>query len=431
MGGIAGPLLGGIVGGFGKAYARGHAQKAAAEQKEIDNQIKILTLAAKADPEMGPAVFQSLQALASGKTAFGGKSKGNGGKSGMGGILSNMVGGLGGALNPNPSPRPLSQATQIDTSKMRSPDQVAQGQQQRDLDLLQKQSDIRRKSAVQQAGEENPILAERAGSEEAARVRANPKSAPSAEKYTPGEARYDPATKESTFPAGQKTAEDNEPGEVRAAMWAETHKTDRGPVGDAARRIISLEEKKARGPAAEGTWVPMEQNGKQVLFNPKTREVVAPPAGGELQKSGTAAKTTEPVKDALDYAQDYLSRGVFTGAGDEALQEKFFELAKPSSGFRMTKPQMDMLQKSRGWMQGFAARARHAATGQWFTDEQRQQIVDTMKNLAASKGIKGGAAGVDSGGQDTVKMRAPDGSVKPVPKDQVNHYKGLGAVVVQ
>jgi hypothetical protein len=364
----------------------------------------------------------------------GGKS-GGGGKDGKPNPFRSILAAMSG-LNPAPAaPKPVGQRPQqmTKTTPEMQQDQDAQAAKDRTNKLadMQGEADIRRKSAVQQAGEENPILAERAGAEEAARVRANPKSAPSAEKYTPGEARYDPATKESTFPAGQKTAEDNEPGEVRAAMWAETHKTDRGPVGDAARRIISLEEKKARGPAAEGTWVPMEQNGKQVLFNPKTREVVAPPAGGELQKSGTAAKTTEPVKDALDYAQDYLSRGVFTGAGDEALQEKFFELAKPSSGFRMTKPQMDMLQKSRGWMQGFAARARHAATGQWFTDEQRQQIVDTMKNLAASKGIKGGAAGVDSGGQDTVKMRAPDGSVKPVPKDQVNHYKGLGAVVVQ
>jgi len=364
----------------------------------------------------------------------GGKS-GGGGKDGKPNPFRSILAAMSG-LNPAPAaPKPVGQRPQqmTKTTPEMQQDQDAQAAKDRTNKLadMQGEADIRRKSAVQQAGEENPILAERAGAEEAARVRANPKSAPSAEKYTPGEARYDPATKESTFPAGQKTAEDNEPGEVRAAMWAETHKTDRGPVGDAARRIISLEEKKARGPAAEGTWVPMEQNGKQVLFNPKTREVVAPPAGGELQKSGTAAKTTEPVKDALDYAQDYLSRGVFTGAGDEALQEKFFELAKPSSGFRMTKPQMDMLQKSRGWMQGFAARARHAATGQWFTDEQRQQIVDTMKNLAASKGIKGGAAGVDSGGQDMVKMRAPDGSVKPVPKDQVNHYKGLGAVVVQ
>jgi hypothetical protein len=30
----------------------------------------------------------------------------------------------------------------------------------------------------------------------------------------------------------------------------------------------------------------------------------------------------------------------------------------------------------------------------------------------------------------TVKMKAPDGSVRPVPADQVEHYKAKGAVVV-
>ena len=61
----------------------------------------------------------------------------------------------------------------------------------------------------------------------------------------------------------------------------------------------------------------------------------------------------------MNYANDYLTNGRFTGSGDEALQEKFFELAKPSVGFRMTQPQIDLLQNSRSWMNSAEA---HIAT---------------------------------------------------------------------
>jgi hypothetical protein len=84
-------------------------------------------------------------------------------------------------------------------------------------------------------------------------------------------------------------------------------------------------------------------------------------------------------------ADDYLTNGSFTGAGDEALQEKFFELAKPSVGFRMTAPQMQMLQDSRSWMGSIEAHMRHATTGTWFSDDQRKQIVQTMKQLGEAK----------------------------------------------
>ena len=51
--------------------------------------------------------------------------------------------------------------------------------------------------------------------------------------------------------------------------------------------------------------------------------------------------------------------------------EKFFELAKPSSGFRMTQAQVDMLRHVQGWMGSAVAKLRHAITGTWFSDTQR------------------------------------------------------------
>jgi hypothetical protein len=43
----------------------------------------------------------------------------------------------------------------------------------------------------------------------------------------------------------------------------------------------------------------------------------------------------------------------------------------------------------------------------------------------------GGRGGRHAGGSGTVMMQAPDGSKQPVPSDQVDHYKKLGAKVVQ
>ena len=140
----------------------------------------------------------------------------------------------------------------------------------------------------------------------------------------------------------------------------------------------------------EGTWsIQEDSNGNPIEFNDKTGATRPAP---NVQKSGThtkasdaAKKLTEPVDTAVGYADDYLTNGAFTGPGDEALQEKFFELAKPATGFRMTQPQMDMLRNSRGWMGGAEAHLRHMATGTWFSNDQRQQIVNTMKELAESK----------------------------------------------
>jgi hypothetical protein len=117
-------------------------------------------------------------------------------------------------------------------------------------------------------------------------------------------------------------------------------------------------------------------------------------AGAEMHAEVSAdTKQKQGMKageDALNYANTYLASKNYTGPGDEALMEKFFELAKPSSGFRMTQNQMDMLKKGRSWMDTAEASGKHVAGGTWFSDDQRKQIADTMSMLAKSKG--GGAA---------------------------------------
>ena len=122
-----------------------------------------------------------------------------------------------------------------------------------------------------------------------------------------------------------------------------------------------------------GSWTMAEGgDGGTVLYNSKTGETRQAPGG--LHKSGYYAKNIAPLEAAKLNVQDYMSNGVFDGAGDLALQHAFFTATQPSSGFRMTKVQQDTLQFSRSWLGGVEARALHAQTGQWYTPEQRQQI---------------------------------------------------------
>lgn len=140
----------------------------------------------------------------------------------------------------------------------------------------------------------------------------------------------------------------------------------------------------------EGSWQVMEDGqGGQVLFNPKTRQTVAPPQ--TLNKTGTYEKQHGPAEDAQRYADMYMNGNNFTAAGDEALMEKYFELAKPSSGFRMSEPQMQMLNQGRSWMEGIKAKVTHlfSPNAPYFSDEQRRQIVNTMKMVAAAKNANG------------------------------------------
>lgn len=151
-----------------------------------------------------------------------------------------------------------------------------------------------------------------------------------------------------------------------------------------------IREKPGGTTVNQGTWSLDEDSttGKPVLFNSKNGETKAAPAG--IAKTGTFAKNeakTASEKAALEYANDYASRSLHTGPGDEALMEKFFELAKPSTGFRMSQPQIDMLKNAQSWMGGLEAHLRHAASGTWFSDEQRQQIAATMQDLAKAKGL--------------------------------------------
>jgi hypothetical protein len=184
-------------------------------------------------------------------------------------------------------------------------------------------------------------------------------------------------------------------------------------------------------PEATGTWSLGEDGaGNSILFNSKTGHVMDAPdnikkAGTKAKQDAAIAKATQPAKEAMEYANTYMNQGAqntkaFTGPGDEALMDKYFELAKPSSGFRMTPGQQKMLIDSRGWMGSLEGRAYHQIHGTWFSPQQRQQIVNTMGNLAASKGITpGGGSPPPTPGGGTTPPQIPPGRYPVYVKGQL------------
>jgi len=125
-------------------------------------------------------------------------------------------------------------------------------------------------------------------------------------------------------------------------------------------------------------------------------------ARGQASGAAKSEASEESAAAAKQYADDYMASGKFTGAGDEALLEKYFELAKPSSGFRMTQPQLEMLQHARDVMGSLEAKAKHMFTPEapYFSDTQRKQIVETMSSLQkAHEEVKAGKSGSKSGSE--------------------------------
>jgi hypothetical protein len=181
-------------------------------------------------------------------------------------------------------------------------------------------------------------------------------------------------------------------------------------------------------PAAVGavTFVAPDPNnpggGKLIKVNPGQNV----PAGSvnAAGLSGENVKTNEGLQGGradIAYAKTYLDGGKYSGAGDEAVMEKFFDLAKPSSGFRMSQPQIDMLLHGRSWMDSAAGVAYHAKTGVWFPPEQRKQIVSTMESLETAREnaapYKTGSAPPTSTAQPgMIRARDPQGVLHEAPK---------------
>jgi hypothetical protein len=186
------------------------------------------------------------------------------------------------------------------------------------------------------------------------------------------------------------------------------------------RKLLVPQYKIENRAGPQGTWSLVEDTqGNPTLLNSVTGETRQAPG---IQKVGTYQRTVAGPQAAVNYASNYLASKQYTGPGDEALMEQFFEMAKPSSGFRMSQPQIDMLKNAQSWMNSAEAAKRHATTGTWFSDLQRQQIAQTMSALGTAKGITGTGGGAAAG---YTRIKASDGSMHDIPTANLGAAKKI------
>jgi hypothetical protein len=183
-------------------------------------------------------------------------------------------------------------------------------------------------------------------------------------------------------------------------------------------RAKAAEASANQGATNRGTWqLDEDAQGNPILFNNKTAETRTAPAG--LAKAGTADKQQAVMekqfgssRDSMNFANDYLKRGIYTGPDDTALQLKFFDLAKPATGFRLTTTEQKRLDDSRDMINSVKANVKHALSpnAPWFSDTQRQQIVGTMNDLARAKGLN-----IDANGVASLPTRRTQATPAPTP----------------
>jgi hypothetical protein len=194
-----------------------------------------------------------------------------------------------------------------------------------------------------------------------------------------------------------------------------------------AARILKVKEDMAaagRNPE-EGTWqIAEDQDGKPVLFNSKSGQMKAAPAG--VAKAGTHAKAAtelekqqQPYKDILDSveeARDYAKEK--SGPGDYALLLRVVDATKPAKGFRFTQSEQDLLIGARSLANSADALYQKAAGGQLLTDDQRKQMLDVLNIVEkhAQQRMK------DIGGGATQKF-TDNGVTYNIPAGQVDEFK--------
>jgi hypothetical protein len=162
-------------------------------------------------------------------------------------------------------------------------------------------------------------------------------------------------------------------------------------------------------------WSVPQPDGSHKVISLKAGDTIPTGAvslSGQSTENSKAGAADAPTVDALKFANDYLQSGAFTGPSDEALQDQFFQMAKPSTGFRMNQAQIDQLHNMASWMDSWRGRAYHAVNGTWFAPEQRRQIVQTMNDLAKSKGIGEGSG---QGGAQMIRARDSQGVLHEAP----------------
>ena len=178
--------------------------------------------------------------------------------------------------------------------------------------------------------------------------------------------------------------------------------------------------------------------------------------GSPYQKALDAATAT---LERVDSAKAMLSQGA-VGQALELPKLLTAVVSGAGTGVRITQPEITRILGARGWGGTIEAWLSKAVGNGDLSTQQKQEIarvLDEVRTTVAKKqGIandtldkmrgartreeiiaadKAARAAMAGGGQEQgggmVNMKAPDGTVRPVPTDQVQHYQQMGATVVK
>ena len=178
--------------------------------------------------------------------------------------------------------------------------------------------------------------------------------------------------------------------------------------------------------------------------------------GTPYQKALDAATAT---LERVDSAKAMLSQGA-VGQALELPKLLTAVVSGAGTGVRITQPEITRILGARGWGGTIEAWLSKAVGNGDLSTQQKLEIarvldevratvekkqaiandtLDKMRGarsreeiIAADKAARASmAGGGQAQGGGTVNMKAPDGTVRPVPSDQVQHYQQMGATVVK
>lgn len=201
---------------------------------------------------------------------------------------------------------------------------------------------------------------------------------------TGGENKYDQATVDAAKEYDAKLSRGDEP----AGAFNSTAATMEKELG---RPLTSKERIKLTRDLQ-----PDQKPPQMLMVDPNTNKAVNIKPGSDVpegastpvQMGANVAKNAaeqKSLKEDQDFVNDYLNNQTHTGPGDEALLERFFNVTKPSTGFRMNQAQIALLTKLRSFSSTVKAFMAHQTGGTLFDDKQRREIADTINQITSSK----------------------------------------------
>lgn len=166
-------------------------------------------------------------------------------------------------------------------------------------------------------------------------------------------------------------------------------------------------------------------NGKQAEADRQQRitDSERTHADSEADKAKIAAdKLRKPMQDTVNaYHEAGELANQNTGPGDYGLTMRFVEATKPSTGFRFTNTELQLIQSRRGLVDAANARMGGVTTGVMYDAHQRQQMLDVMRLRADMDSARlAWMNGTDANGKPNDINRFGSG---PIPKDVAAFYR--------